>query len=283
MSAHAVMAPSILSSEGLEQIERALAASSHVNLVLQLDSIFPASNAGVEHTRMDPSFRDAVKGFVGRNAGSVSVLSKHDLNSLRDYVGLEGLIYIARNGMEIETEGRLFRNPDVETARKELRCLCLQLKLALADLGDVAVEEGELGLVVRLGETADDMRDLIARRAEEAIRSRNFFGPYRTQDAVEARLKPKGYAGWAVCCLSRSVMPPDTLDIYLGDHLTVQNIRDATGDGITIEVGNSLSSAAQFALPDTAAVGRFLSWLEHAKPHASISNPLPAGERSALV
>ena len=85
------------------------------------------------------------------------------------------------------------------------------------------------------------------------------------------------HKGRAIKWIAQEILPTSPLLIYVGDDISDEDAFAAIREGITIRVGGLSDTAAQYSLPDVAAVGLFLKWLNHAKPHASRANFQRAG------
>lgn len=94
---------------------------------------------------------------------------------------------------------------------------------------------------------------------------------------LEVKPQIDWHKGYAIKWIAKEILPSPSLPIYIGDDVTDEDAFAAIPEGITIRVGESAGTRAQFLLPDVHAVGQFLHWLNHAKPHASLANTQRAG------
>jgi trehalose 6-phosphate phosphatase len=283
MSSQAVLERPVLSPFELSEIEEAVANASHVGLFLDFDGtispIVPRPNGAA----IDPAIRNLLSSFLDRPDFSIAIISGREIADLQRRVALPGVMYAGNHGLEIEGTNLCFWNGEAESLRGELRSLCLQLRLALADVDGVEIEDKRLTLSVHYRRAPEPMHDWIVKTASETIARSRSFVPRPAKKVIEARPQLEWNKGHAVQWICQQALPPSTLAIYLGDDLTDEDAFVAVRDGITIKVGDSSGSAARYALPNVAAVRRFLGWLEHAKAHAPISTTQHTGERPALV
>jgi trehalose-phosphatase len=196
---------------------------------------------------------------------------------VRARTGLKNIIYVGNHGLEIEGESSRFREPKAEMLRRELRGLSLQLRLALGDTEGLEVEDKGLSLSVHFRRVTEHLRDWVRTTTFSMVSRSRSFTCREGKMVVEVRPQVAWNKGYAVNWILREVFPPNSLPIYLGDDVTDEDAFAAMPEGITIRVGDARDSLAHFLLPDVPAVGTFLQWLDHAKPHGSFAIAQRAG------
>ena len=168
------------------------------------------------------------------------------------------------------------RDP-AEALRGELRCMALQLKLALSDTDGLEIEDKGLTLSVHFRRVTEVLQDWVRNVTRGTVERYPAFQLREGKMVVEVWPRIEWNKGHAVEWIAREVLPPSSLCIYIGDDRTDEDAFAAFPGGITIRVGGFSDTAAQYSLPDVSAVGLFLKWLDHAKPHASRANFQRAG------
>jgi trehalose 6-phosphate phosphatase len=230
--------------------------------------------------KLDPKIKPLLGALASNPTISVGILSGRSLQDLQARVGIEGLIYVGNHGLEIEAGEMRFRDPEAEALRRELKCVSLQLQLALDGVEGMEIEDKGLTLSVHFRRVNEDMQNWVRDTAlETATKSRSFTGR-EGKKVVEVRPRLAWDKGHALKWLSKEVLPGSTLLIYIGDDVTDEDAFAAIPQGITIRVGGTpeAGTRAQYVLPDVPSVARFLSWLNQAKSNASIANAQRVGK-----
>jgi trehalose-phosphatase len=226
--------------------------------------------------KIDPEIASSLKALTERWDFDVSIISGRALADVRERAGLSNVIYAGNHGLEIESDTVRFREPGAEALRRELRCLLLQLKLALSDTEGLHIEDKGLTLSVHFRRVSEHLRDWVRNATHGTVRRSRSFSCREGKMVLEVRPQITWDKGHALKWISREVLPAGSVPIYIGDDVTDEDCFAAIPEGITIKVGGPAETAAQYLLPDVPAVGQFLTWLNHAKPNV-LANSQRAG------
>lgn len=252
-------------------------SSSHVALFLDFDGTLSDIVPVPDDAELDSSIRKTLESLIARKDFTVSIVSGRAVADLRSRVGLKNVMYAGNHGFEIESEEIRFREPDAEALRGEIRCLALQLKLALSDTDGLEIEEKGLTLSVHFRRVTEDLQDWVRNVTRSTIA--RYRGIFLREGRMVLEVLPRidWNKGRAVQWIIRQLPSTSPLAIYIGDDLTDEDAFVALSGGITIRVGGFSDTAAQYLLPDVSAVGLFLKWLDHTKQHAPRANSQRVG------
>jgi trehalose 6-phosphate phosphatase len=263
--------------ENLALIEERIASASRVALFLDFDGTLSPIVPNPDDAELDADIYATLKRLSTRPEFDVAIVSGRALADVRQRVNLERAVYVGNHGLEIEADSVRFRQPEAESLRRELKCLLLQLKLALSETEGLEIEDKCLTLSVHFRRVAPEMHDWIRSVTFSTVARWHSFLCREGKMVLDIRPQLGWNKGRAVNWIMREMLPVSALPVYIGDDVTDEDAFAAVPEGITIRVGGLAGSEAQFSLPDVAAVSRFLEWLDHAKPHASLANFQRAG------
>lgn len=256
----------------LDEIESRVRKAGLISLFLDFDGTLSQIVPTPSDAVLDDGIRATLREIAARPDFSISLVSGRSLEDLRGRAGLENVIYAGNHGLEIEGGDVRFRQPEAEALRRELRCVMLQLKLALSETEGLEVEDKGLTLSVHFRRVMDHLHDWVRSVTYSTVgRSRSFVCT-EGKMVLEVRPQVTWNKGYAVKWITTEVLPPSALPIYIGDDTTDEDGFAALPQGITIRVGDASQTAARYMVPDVLSVRQFLDWLNHAKPNASISN-----------
>ncbi|HTU48806.1 MAG TPA: trehalose-phosphatase [Bryobacteraceae bacterium] len=263
--------------DNFEALSARITEASHVGLFLDFDGTISRIVLVPKDAEVDSEIAGPLRALAERSDFTIAIVSGRALADLRERVGLKNAIYVGNHGLEIEAEDVRFREPEAEALRRELRCLVLQLKLALSETDGLEIEDKGLTLSVHFRRVTEELQDWVRSVTCSTVGRSRSFACREGKMVLEVFPRVDWHKGRAVKWIAREVLPSSPLLIYLGDDVTDEDAFAAIQEGITIKVGGLSDTAAQYALPDVAAVGLFLKWLNHSKPHASRANLQRAG------
>lgn len=249
-----------------------IAEAPHVALFLDFDGTVSRIVPVPDDAVLDSGAGASLQALADRPDFSVAVVSGRALADVRDRVGLKNVIYAGNHGLEIESGDVRFREPGAEALRRELRCVLLQLKLALCETDGLDIEDKGLTLSVHFRRVTEPLHDWVRSVACATVGRSRSFAIREGKMVLEVFPRVDWNKGRAVKWMVRQAMPSSPLLIYIGDDISDEDAFAAIPEGITIRVGGLSDTAAHYRLPDVAAVGLFLNWLDHAKPHAARAN-----------
>lgn len=256
----------------LEYIESAVLAADFISLFLDFDGTLSQIVPNPQDAELDAGIRTVLTEMAGRPNFAISLISGRSLEDLRERAALENVIYAGNHGLEIEGGNIRFRQPEAEALRRELRCVALQLKLALSETEGLEIEDKGLTVSVHFRRVIDQLHNWVRSVTYSTVERSRSFTCSEGKMVLEVKPQVTWNKGYAVKWIASEVFPASALAIYIGDDTTDEDGFAALPQGITIRVGESGQTAARYVVPDVPAVKQFLDWLNHAKPNASISN-----------
>ncbi len=261
----------------LTEIEERVVAAAQVAVFLDFDGTISDIVQIPSDAVVEKDIRSTLTRLAGRPDFTVSVVSGRALTDVRERTGLGHIIYVGNHGLEIGGDNTSFREPRAESLRRELRSLSLQLKLALSETDGLEIEDKGLTVSVHFRRVNEHLHDWVRSITFSTVARSRSFMCREGKMVLEVRPQIEWHKGYAVRWILSEIAPYGTLPLYIGDDLTDEDAFGVIPEGITIRVGGSCDSKAQYFVPDVEAVGQFLQWLDHAKPNASIANTQRAG------
>src|SRR5581483_9147804 len=161
--------------ESLELLEQRVASSVRVALFLDFDGSISLIVPNPKDAELHPRIRPILERLNARSDFIISIVSGRALADVRERAGLDNVIYVGNHGLEIECRSIRFREPEAEALRRELRCLSLQLKLALCETDGLEIEDKGLTLTVHFRRVTEHLHDWVRSATFSTVgRSRSF-------------------------------------------------------------------------------------------------------------
>jgi len=257
--------------DNLAQIESRIADAPHLAVFLDFDGTISPLVREPEKAQLDEKLRPVLQKLNEREDVSIAVISGRALNDLRERMNIDGLVYAGNHGLEAENSSVSYRNPEAEALRRELKCTLLQLKLALSETDGLEIEDKGLTLAVHFRRVTEHLHDWVRSVTFGTVGRSRSFHCQEGKLVIDVKPQIEWNKGYAVQWILKEILPSGALPIYIGDDVTDEDAFASIRRGITIRVGDSIDTEAQYTLPDVSSVGQFLNWLNHAKPHESIA------------
>ena len=201
----------------------------------------------------------------------IFVVSGRALANVKKLVDIDDIVYLGNHGFEIEIEGAEidFGNFSIVRFREILEYLKCEINKELIIFKDVFVEDKSLGLSVhyRLLNSKDEsvLKIFLETITKEFI-SKNEIRIVAGKKVFEIRPPIAWNKGTAVQWVLRkyeaALKDQKAVVIYIGDDQTDEDAFQALNKiAITIHVGNSQSTAAEYYLESPQEVAEFLEYL----------------------
>jgi trehalose 6-phosphate phosphatase len=193
---------------------------------------------------------------------SVAIISGRERADLQSRVDIPGLIYAGNHGLEISGPGFIFVEPGATARRATLEKLIPRLERGLEGILGARVEDKGLTVTVHYRQAAASEWERLRQITETSLADSSHLFHMTAGDKVyEIRPHGSGTKGTAVGWIKERLEKPNALVTYVGDDATDEDAFRALGEDITVKVGCSPQTAAQYQLDGPADVQRFLEWL----------------------
>ena len=209
-----------------------------------------------------------MRGLVGELAEwcPVAIVSGRPLATVKEFLGLENVIYAGSHGMEIEGPSppglRLDKGRDhVEN----LAALYDKLSVALSHIPGVLMERTAYTVPVHFRQVHPALIPEVERIVEKELKGHSGIKGYRGKMIFEIRPDIAWDKGEAVLWMREQLglNPENSVAFYLGDDTTDEDAFAILGDedvGILV-ASRARDTAARYTLKDPAEVGAFLEGL----------------------
>lgn len=246
----------------LSDVAQALSAAGQVFLFLDFDGTLAPIVDEPAAASMSPKTKEQLISLAQRPRFLVAVISGRALSDLQPRVGLPELFYAGNHGLEIAGPGLRFVQPDARERVPALQELSRSLETRLRDIAGARVDNKGLTVTVHYRQARDQDREEIRRIVQEAVASTgDLFRVSEGLKALEIRPRVNWNKGAAAQWILESSGRGDALPVYLGDHATDEDAFSALAAGITVRIGPTAETSAQYQLEYQEAVGEFLAWL----------------------
>jgi trehalose-phosphatase len=216
------------------------------------------------HALLPPPTRVVLSTLASQPRVRVGIISGRELEELKEMVGLPGLFYAGTSGLECDLNGEVATHPLAQHSLGMLDELQGALERLCGGFPGGWVERKRFGLTVHFRELdAKVVPFLIENLETEMARWGDRLHVVTGARAVEIIPNLGWTKGTAVDLFLERLGRKPRLVIYAGDEASDLEVLWEVGlhDGITIGVGHSSPTVAQYELPDCQAVERLLEQL----------------------
>ncbi|MGE5193695.1 MAG: trehalose-phosphatase [Deltaproteobacteria bacterium] len=213
------------------------------------------------HAVLPPATRVVLAMLAAQPRVRVGIISGRELDELKRMVGLPGLFYAGTSGLECDLSGEATTHPLVQHSLRLLADLGAGLEPCLHGFPGVWLERKRFGLTVHFRELeAAAVPHLLDRVEQELARWGDRIHVVTGAKAIEIIPNLGWTKGTAVELFLERLGPRPRLMICAGDEACDLEVLWEVGihDGITIGVGQSSPTVAQYELPDAQAVEHLL-------------------------
>jgi len=246
-----------------EYLRLRIAASAKICILSDFDGTLVDLEAHPDLPRLKAEVREVLDDLRRSGRAILGIVSGRSLSDLVPRIDMPGIWYVGNHGYEIRNlrgEERRFYEPEDVAFLSDVRS---ELGQHLQHVSGVFLEHKGPVLAVHYR----GVQDAQVREVERGFltvmdRHRTRLMMSRGHAVLEARLRSGANKGRAVSHI-RHELPAGTLVFYFGDDLTDRDaFRELRGVGISVEVGGTDSSIADYTLPDPGAVLEILRILQ---------------------
>ncbi len=238
------------------------------NIILFLDydgTLAPIVNSPWEAV-LSQENRELIEWLVLIPRYQVVIISGRTLVDIKQMVGIEGVIYIGNHGWEIEGSSMHFESLISVKVSSTMEKIKYELITELSSIPGVFVEDKGMTLSVHYRMAARDKEFLVRRIFEHICMPycrQNIIKVHEGKKVLELRPPVEWDKGKAALWLLRKQEilrgKGNVLPIYIGDDTSDEDaFRVLKNKGITVFVGTSGSSEAQYYLAGPQEVTEFL-------------------------
>jgi trehalose 6-phosphate phosphatase len=242
----------------------------------------------VDHPQLavlDPEMRRLLSSLAARPRVHVGILSGRRLDELKSFVEIPGLYLAGTGGLELELRGVRVAPPHSDQIAGTVERLAEQLEEQLPAYPGAWLERKGLGLTVHYRHAPSQLLDSLQAAVAEVVRM--CVGRLRIVPGPKAwEITP--VSGWSKGTAIRMILADcgavDEVLFYAGDGTNdVQAVEEvAAMGGITLGIGPDAPFAAQYRLPDPAALRMFLGDLDASLKKRASSPARPCARHAGL-
>ncbi len=265
--------------EVMERLRDAYLSGSSLVLLFDYDGTLTPI---VEHPRLavlDAQTKALLANLADHPRVHVGVLSGRDLDELKLLVQIPGLYLAGTGGLELELRGLRIAHPHADRMAEIIKRCAAHLESHLAAHHGAWLEDKRLSLTVHYRQLPEQLIGSLQAAVAEVTRC--FAGELRIVQGPKAwEIAPTNSwnKGTAVRLILADCVAGSDVLFYAGDGANdVEAIEEvAAMGGITVGIGPDAPSAAEYRLPNHAALCEFLGRLD-----ASFKTRKPCGTRSS--
>jgi len=252
-----------------ENIERRLCSAKRILLLLDFDGTLTPIVKRPREAELSRKMEGILKFLAKKRGFEVAIISGRSLSDLKQKIKIRNITYVGNHGLEIERKRKKFIYPKASKSIPTMRELKRILKARLQSIKGTIVEDKRVGLAVhyRMVKNSDvpELKRTVGQIFRPFMEKRKIKIGHGKK-MLEARPPIMWDKGKAASMLLDSFKQEKPLSFYLGDDKTDEDAFSALdGKGITVFVGKSRKSKANFFLKNVGEVGIFLKRLSALK------------------
>lgn len=234
-------------------------------LMLDFDGVLAPIVARPNMARIGKRTRSLLAACARR--GRVAVISGRALADVRTRVGLSDIWYAGNHGAEWQMGKACGREKLSRALGARLREACVAFAELSRRYRGAVVEDKGLTFSVHFRALKRGSAAWFRKDAERVAKKFARFLDIREGGEYIFNVRPRaGRTKGDAVRLARICAPAKAVPIYIGDDTTDEDAFRALKDGITIRVGKSASSAAEYFFKSRASVDKFLRITESHVP-----------------
>jgi trehalose-phosphatase len=244
-------------------------AEKPLMLLLDYDGTLAPIAQTPDQALIPESTRTLLEKFVKIPQCKAVIVSGRAWEDVKKMVGIKNIIYVGNHGLEISGPGNHFENAYFPKYRKALNRVIAKLAKPLMDMPEVLIEDKKITLSIHV-RRLDPVKKPIFKKVLSKI-----IGPFVRSKSLKLRAGKEVYEllppiewdkGKAVSWILRSNKNAETdqdlVVIYIGDDQTDEDaFRALKKKAITINIGFSRYTSAEYFLESPQEVGKFLGWI----------------------
>ena len=235
-------------------------------LFLDYDGTLAAIAATPQEAFLPPETRETLDALSRDSTCRVVIVTGRALADVRKRIGLKKVTYIGNHGFEIHGPDTHFQNNCFPRVRDVFRKLFSEFDKKFRDLPGVILEDKGMTLSVHYRQVEEKRQPLFERRFHAIVSpfvEQNEIKVYKGKKVYEVRPPVEWDKGKVVLWMLKEYQTmmgnKKTVTVYIGDDETDEDaFRALSEKAITVRVGHSTSSKAQYYLEDTHQVAEFL-------------------------
>jgi trehalose 6-phosphate phosphatase len=265
--------------DALPEVHRRVTRASRLLLGLDFDGTLTPIVNEPDDALLSPEMRVLLRELASGDNTTVAILSGRSLDDVRQRVGLPALIYAGNHGLEIAGPGIDFVEQAAASRQAALRQVADELSARLVPMA--VVEDKGLTATVHVRQTPTVFQGRVRQIVEECVAAHRLLFHVTTGDMVhEIRPRVNWNKGAALRWIQQRLGMRGTAVVYLGDDDTDEDAFAALPNEITVRVGHSPATLANYRLANPDEVAVFLSRLaDHGcclvREHAGRTWPMP--------
>lgn len=246
----------------LSEVDQKIQAAKRVALFLDFDGTLAPIVENPATAQLAPHVRDILQHMVQRDFVVTTVISGRAVEDVYVRTRLEGIIYAGNHGLEIFGRSLRFVEPQAEARRDQLRRLAEVVAAKLRHVAGVIVEDKGLTTSIHYRQASQVDLPTIEYAVRSSVAAAGALFRLNTgRKVLEIVPRTGWHKGAAVHWIVDHLGDGGLLPIYMGDDNSDEDAFAVLREAITVRVGDSSATCAQFSVRGPPEVHQFLLWL----------------------